>query len=293
MPANKLPVLKIKNFKLPQHAQPDFYVKTLQEHQKEHPFIIKPHSHDFYLLLVFTKGTGVHTIDGENYQIKPGSIFFMSPSEVHSWNLSDNTDGYILFFNPSFYLMDLKASNLMDLPFYRPENKIRHGMLNGKELSKIIPVLKTIYLESIEDSSNQKRILRSYLDILLFKFDTVFNSPDKKTISRSALIPKLEAFIEQHFKDHLPISQYASYLNISLPQLNVTSNQLLNKSVNDLIHERIILEAKRLLLYSDLTITQISDELNYKDNSYFSRFFKKMTGQTPEQFRKQISTTQA
>ncbi len=291
MPTKKLPVLNIKNFNLPKHAPPDFYIKTLQEHQKEHPFVIKPHSHDFYLLMTFTKGTGIHTIDTEKYTIQPGSVFFMSPAEIHSWKLSDDTDGYILFFNPSFYLMNLKGNNMLDLPFYRPENKIRHGLLNKNEVSNILHVIKTMLNESISDTGNQKNILRSYLDILLLKFDVYFNSLNKKTISHSSLIAKLESLIEQHFKEHLPISYYASHLNSSLSQLNSTTNQLLNKSVNDLIHERVVLEAKRFLIYSDLTISQISDKLNYKDNSYFSRFFKKMTGLTPEQFRKKISTT--
>lgn len=291
MPTKKLPVFNIKNFNLPKHAQPDFYIKTLQEHQKEHPFVMKPHSHDFYLLMIFTKGNGTHTIDTEKSTIQPGSIFFMSPSEIHSWKLSEDTDGYILFFNPSFYLMDLKSNSLLDLPFYRPENKIRQGLLNKNELSNIIPVVKSMLNESMNDSINQKSILRSYLDILLLKFDLHFNALNKKTTSQSSLIPKLESVIELHFKEHLPISYYASHLNVSLAQLNATTHQLLNKSVSDLIHERIILEAKRFLVYSDLTISQISDQLNYKDNSYFSRFFKKMAGQTPEQFRKNISTT--
>ena len=291
MPAKKIPVFNLKNFNLPSYAQPDFYIKTLQEHQKEHPFLLKPHSHDFYLLMVFTKGRGIHTIDTEKYTIEPGSVFFMSPSEIHSWKLSADTDGFILFFNPSFYLMDLKANNLLDLPFYIPENKIKQGVLNRNELLSILPIIKTILLESINNSKNQKNILRSYLDILLFKFDGYFNTSKKRTLSQSSLIPKLESLIEQNFKEHLPLTYYADHLNISLPQLNATTNQLLNKSVNDLIHERIVLESKRFLVYSDLTIGQISDKLNYKDNSYFSRFFKKMTSQTPEQFRKKISTT--
>jgi AraC family transcriptional regulator, transcriptional activator of pobA len=288
MAVNKLPVLNINNFKLPKNTQPDFYIKTFQEHKKEHPFIIKPHSHDFYLLMVFTKGGGTHTIDLNTYPIKPGSVFFMSPSEVHSWQLNDDTDGYILFFNASFYLLDFKVNNLLNIPFFRPENKIRSGFLNTKELPKIKTIIKTMHDESTLDSINQKNILRSYLDILLLKFDLLFNSADKKTINRSSLVPKLEVLIEQHFKDHLPISFYASQLNISLPQLNTTANNLLSKSVNDLVHERIILEAKRLLIYSDLTVSQISDELNYNDNSYFTRFFKKMTKLTPEQFRKRF-----
>jgi AraC family transcriptional regulator, transcriptional activator of pobA len=92
--------------------------------------------------------------------------------------------------------------------------------------------------------------------------------------------------IEKHFNELRLPKQYAALLFITANHLNALCKEMLGKTAGDLIRERIILEAKRLLTNADMTVTQIAYELNYKDNSYFNRFFKKETGLTPDDFRK-------
>ncbi|MES2591234.1 MAG: AraC family transcriptional regulator [Bacteroidota bacterium] len=289
MAKSKLQVLTLKNFALPKWAEPDFYVKTFQQHKTEHPFVMEPHSHDFYLLMLITKGSGTHTIEQNEYKVKPGSLFFMSPSEVHSWKLDDQTEGYILFFNVQFYLMDIRAKTLFDLPFYNASNKKRSGMLAPAQLKEFGQIIQTIIYESSKPSIHQKRILRSYLDILLLKLDAVLEQENKNVKTQvSSVILQLQALIEQYFNAHKPASFYASELKLSLPQLNSITRSSLNKTVVEMIHERMISEAKRLLAYSSLTVNEISYQLNFNDNSYFNRFFKKAVSLTPEQFRKQL-----
>lgn len=293
MTKNKLPVLTIKNFRTSQSAQPDFYIRTFQQHKAEHPFVMEPHSHDFYLVMIVTKGGGTHTIDLKKYDVKPGSVFFMSPSEVHSWKLESDTDGYILFFNTQFYLMDFKARNLFDLPFFNHSNKIRSEVLTMDQLLEFKTIMENILKESASLSIHQNRILRAYLDIVLLKLAVVFHSKEKKETERSTnvIIPKLEALIEQCFIQHYPVSFYASELNLSVQQLNSITKNYLNKTVVEMIHERMIAEAKRLLVYSTFTVTEIAYQLNFNDNSYFNRFFKKEESVTPEQFRKRFINT--
>jgi AraC family transcriptional activator of pobA len=290
MSKNKLPVFTIKNFTAPRYTEPDFYIKTFQQHKTEHPFVMKPHSHDFYLLMIVTKGGGTHTIELNNYDVKPGSVFFMSPSEAHSWKLNNDTDGYILFFNTQFYLMDFKAKNLFDLPFYNPSEKTRSGILTLKQLSEFKIIMDNILCENAIHSVYQKSILRSYLDIILLKLAVGLSYTDKKQKSPATalVIPKLEALIEQNFIQHQPVLFYAKQLNLSAPQLNSITKNYLNKTVVEMLQARMIAEAKRLLVYSSFTISEIAYQLNFNDNSYFNRFFKKVESVTPEQFRKRI-----
>ena len=293
MSKNKLPVLTIKNFRASQNTQPDFYIKTFQQHKAEHPFVMEPHSHDFYLLMIVTKGSGTHTIELNKYDVKPGSVFFMSPSEVHSWKLDRSTDGYILFFNRQFYLMGFKARSLFDLPFYNPSNKIRSAVLPMNKLSEYKTIMEDILKESTSRSAHQNSILRSYLDILLLKLAVVFQSIEKKKISKfnTVIIPKLEALIEQYFIHHRPASFYAKELTLNTQQLNLITKNYLNKTVVEMVRERLIDEAKRLLVYSTFTVSEIAYQLNFNDNSYFNRFFKKEESITPEQFRKRLINT--
>lgn len=280
-----LPVFKIGNFRGNSSAKPDFYINTFAEHAATHHFIEAPHAHDFYLLLLFTKGTGSHTIEHNKYPISRGSAFFMSPSEVHLWNTGKDADGYIVFFNSSFYLMDTLSKEYLKLPFFRARQKVRHAQLNEASLKEVEPVFKLMASEYKAESRLMLRIIRSYLDVLLYKLaDFVEAGTDKKE-ELVSIIPGFEALIEEHFCEHQPVSFYAEKLNIQPDRLNHLTKKYLNKTATGLIRERLIAEAKRLLAYTSLSAGEIAYKLNFTDNSYFNRFFKKEVKATPEQFR--------
>ncbi|MGZ4033490.1 MAG: AraC family transcriptional regulator [Bacteroidia bacterium] len=287
MPLNKLPVFSVNNFKNTPVSSPDFYIKTFSEHKKEHPFIMKAHRHDFFMVMLFTKGRGKHTIDFTTYDVMPGSVFFMSPGEMHSWHLNDDCEGFVLMFNISFFIMTVQNRNINELPFFSVDNKMHYNKLKKDQVKNFVSLLKTMHSESKTEMNNQAGILRAYLEILLLKFSDIFSPHKRNKLNNSAnIISKLEALIELNYKNHSPVSYYAERLAISAIQLNTLTNNYLNRSVNDLVHERLLMEAKRLLIYTHLTINEIRNELNFNDNSYFTKFFKKAAGQTPEQFRK-------
>lgn len=281
-------ILRLNNFKHKEDSKPGFYIKTFSEHKKEHPFVMEPHAHDFYLITLFTKGTGIHTIDFTSYEVKKGSVFFMSPAEVHSWNLSDDTDGYVLFFNSSFYVMDAQPKHLYRLPFFRIKERLHHGELNKAQLQNIEIIIQLLMTESRVSSPFQTNILRSALDVLLYKLSSLLENETNSITHPVSLIPQLETLIDQHFKMHLPISFYAEKLHTTTQQLNKLSKSYLGKTVTDLLRERLIAEAKRLLVYSHLSVSEIAYELNFSDNSYFNRFFKRSEKLTPEQFRRRF-----
>jgi len=114
-------------------------------------------------------------------------------------------------------------------------------------------------------------------------------APEKvKKVQHVSIISALEHLIEQHYSEHQPVIFYAEQLHVSVSQLNVITRQQLNKSVIELVKERLIAEARRLLAYSTKSVSEIAWQLNFSDNSYFSRFFKKHSGMSPEAFRRQL-----
>ena len=288
--SKKQTVLNLKQFKGNKDPEPDFYIKTFQEHKSQHPFVMEPHAHDFYLLMLFTKGSGKHRIDFNEYTVKRGSVFFMSPSETHSWKLSKDANGYVLFFNPAFYLMDVLPRKIKHLPFFNPDNKMNWGQLREPE---VLPIEKLIEIMDVESKKNavfQKNIIRSYLDILLYKLANLLYHK-KEITAEPTVIPALLFLIEEAYMLHHPISFYTEKLRISAQRLNTLCKLQLNKTVNELLQDRLMTEAKRLLAYSTLSVSEIAYELNFNDNSYFNRFFKRVEGVTPEQFRVQLKST--
>lgn len=274
----------------PKANEASFYAEELKTHLKKHEFVSRPHKHDFYLILYITKGGGVHTIDFRDYKVAPYSFFFMTPGQVHSWKLDAGTNGHILFFTRNFYQMQLNPNNLVDLPFFQPLSSAPTLRLSNHKTVDIL----------IQDMSNEfngekkadLKILRSYLDLLLLLLAKEYESTgNASTHGVSFKLRKLEQLIERNFLKLKKPSEYADLVNLSPSYLNNLCKQTLGKTLTELIQDRILLEAKRLFAYTDLTANQVSQKLNFSDASYFSKLFKKNTGLTPEQFKDSINST--
>jgi AraC family transcriptional activator of pobA len=293
MSKEQLPVFKIVDFNK-KYTKPDFFIKPFKEHTVDHPYIehtdtpdlhLFPHSHEHYLLLLFTTGSGTHTIEQKEYQVNRGGAFFMSPSEVHLWTVSEDTDGYVLLFNSSFYLMDALSKQYFKLPFFRAKNKVNYLHLSEESIKEVEPIFKLMDAEYKTESRLMHSILRSYLDVLLYKLANLVEPTVHNNDEPSSMIPALEALIEEHFIEHQPTTFYSDKLNILPDQLNKLTKKYIGKTVTTLIQERLITEAKRLLAYTSLSVSEVAYQLNFSDNSYFNRFFKKTEKITPEQFR--------
>ncbi|CAD5251112.1 MULTISPECIES: AraC family transcriptional regulator [unclassified Imperialibacter] len=268
-----------------------FYIERLVTHTANHKFLTQPHNHDFYLLLYVDEGGGEHTIDFKTYPISPGSFFLMTPGQVHSWNMKEGTNGYIIFFLPSFYQMQAQESNLLTFPFFHSLNANPLVILNHSQKVVVDFVLNQMAEEFIANPETDLRILRSYLEIVLLKISTNFPTQGEEDFANNVTfrLRKLEQLIETHFVDLKQPRQYADLMNLSPSYLNAICKQQLGKTLTDMISERIILEAKRLFSFSDLNVGEVSDKLNFSDSSYFIRFFRKHAGLTPEQFKDAVA----
>lgn len=284
---DKLPIYCIDNFDAPQDKEKGFYIETFSTHLQKHEFITKPHKHDFYLIILFTKGSGKHFIDFEEFPIEEGSIFFLKPGQVHSWELSDDIDGYILFHDKEFLLLSPETErDIYQILAY----SLSHPPLFNLDDCKIFEKQYERMLEEMEANLPYKRsYLRHLLSQMYICLGRLMEQTTLPEITKNDYIKTLEQLIDQRFKEWKTPSDYSEELNITTAHLNSLCQRAFGKSTRQLINDRIILEAKRLLTYSSMQIKQVGDELNYQDISYFIRFFRKQTGITPEKFRKTIS----
>jgi AraC family transcriptional activator of pobA len=272
-----------------------FYIEKLETHLQHHKFISTPHKHDFYLLLYITKGGGTHNVDFKTYNVSPDCFFLMTPGQVHSWDLNPGTDGFIIFFLPSFYKMQAIENNLVYFPFFHSLNANPHVLLAGDEKTAISFIVDCMYKEFMSDDVIDLRILRSYLEVVLLKLSKNYPIDLKNDLANGPTfkIRQLEQLIEKHYVKKKQPREYADLMNLSPSYLNAIAKEALGKTLTDLISERIILEAKRLFSYSDLNVNQVANRLNFTDPSYFIRFFKKHTGTTPEHFKESINRATA
>jgi AraC-like DNA-binding protein len=263
-----------------------FYSNRFSRHLKEHHFTNHPHTHDFYLVIYVTKGSGTHQIDFHTYQVKPGSLFLLWPGQLHSWSLSENCEGYVFFHTREFfdgsYHTDL-TEGLRAGVRLRTQNCILVKQTKRAEIEFWFASILTEYLQHDPLKWLKIQALVSVVYIDISRIMPLSNQEESSRYMRQ--LESFELLIEENYrKEKLP-SVYATKLHITERHLNRICRSCLKKSPGELINERILLEAKRLLTQKSFTVLQIADELGFLNPSYFSRMFRKKTGFTPKQFR--------
>lgn len=280
----QLPVYGIHQF---QHfnKRDDFYANHLKRHVEDHHFTNLPHKHDFYLVILFTKGKGIHEIDFETYHVKPGALFIMKPGQMHFWKLSSDVEGYVFFHTKHFYDEGFASYGLQNFTFFNSFQVSPITVLKDKLYRKFKEVMAEIFEEYTSDRPLKLQKLHVLISLLYIELSRSYLPLENVTHKTYVLqLGKFEQNIEAHYKTLKSAGDYAQLLSITEKHLNRITKTCLNKTSTQLIAERIILEAKRMLIHSSLNVTEVAETLGYNDKSYFIRFFKKQTGETPLAF---------
>lgn len=282
-------VFQIADFKA--HSFPgNLYINTFKKHLEQHSFVESLHRHDFYVLVLFTNGSGVHKIDFDAFEIKRGSLFLMQPGQIHSWELSKDIEGYIVFYSQEIYNLYFGAKKIENYLFFQSSKNNPEIVLNPEEIEQIIPFFDLMMVEHKMNKIYKKDKILNLLDCIHIEILSIYNHSNEHEVHvYNYKLKEFEILLEKNYKLEKSPSFYADAMFITLKHLNRISKTVLNKTVTELIARRIILESKRILVEKKKTIAQIADELGYEDYSYFSKLFKKHAGVTPKEFLKQIS----
>jgi len=275
------PVLALASF--PRARQP-YYCERLETHVVRFPHVNVAHAHDFYLLLYITAGTGTHTVDLVTYELRPGSLFFLAPGQVHHWQLAADARGFVVFFDTDFYLFHYPGSGLYAFPFF--DSTHPPVLYLPPAETEIRPLIERLLAEYATPHANQAEVFCSYLHLCLALATRHYPAqPGAETGLAQQQIRAFGVLLNQHFRTHRNVRDYAGQLHVTANHLNALCRRVLNKTASALIHERVIVEAQRLLSHSALGVAQVAYELGFEDASYFVRYFRKYTGTTPEAFR--------
>lgn len=284
----KLPIYQIKKFNCQADAN-DLYFNDFKSHLKTHDFIENSHSHNFYLLVLFTQGSGFHTIDFDTFEIQPNSLFVLKPGQVHSWQLSADIDGYIAFYSQEIYNVYFGSKQIEEYSFYRDLKNSPEIILNQSQAKEI-----SIYFDLLLEENNKNEVkkidkLLNLLDIIHVELARIYESLQGHNLhSYNLKIKELEQLVNQYFKTEKLPSFYADKMNMSLKHLNRICKNVLDITLTEFIYSKIILESKRLLSANVMTIGEVANDLGFENYSYFTKVFKKYTNLTPKGFKKLV-----
>ncbi|MFC1564462.1 AraC family transcriptional regulator [candidate division KSB1 bacterium] len=258
------------------------------ESLKNYNLTDQPHYLTFYDIMFIRKGKGIFRLDEQEYEVAPNRIVFSSPGQVRQWLVSGSVNAYVLFFEAEFinrFFNDarfVRKFQFFDNPELRTDLEV-----SKKDFQKLETFLIQIENEINAFKDYSEDMLRAVLYQILVFLNRLYNTFQgiEHSGKKSVHVNRFVNLIEENFSEMHRVKDYAVKLNVTPNHINYLSKKHMNCSAKQLICNRIILEAKRLLLYSDLSISEIGYKLAFEDPSYFVRFFKKNTGITPSVYR--------
>lgn len=267
----------MKKRDIPLHVLPanEFFIIKKIENSNENIFT-DIHRHNFYEILWFTdiRENETHWIDFDRYRIHPNQIYILSPGQVHEMT-TEGKKGYVIAFTTDFFhsILDFFV-DLFIKPYYFT------GVLPESTAVTMEKIVSLIDEEC--NGAKRKKLLEAYFAAFFIHLQPLFKRKLSGFPDKMVTVLKL---IETHFRREKDVGFYAEKVSLSIRRLNEISVSGTSLTVKQLIIERIVIEAKRLINKEKLSFKEIAYYLGFNDPAYFTRIFKKKTGYTPEEFR--------
>lgn len=249
-----------------------------------------PHRHHDYQILWFTKASGEHIVDFITYHMADNMLFLLRPGQVHQLPKA-GFFGFSITFTEKFYFTNKHDREALydfttlfdDSQEYAP---IHISLAAADSFSMIIRLMKQELAVQFEGSGSS--VIKHYLNAFLLlaereKKHNAANSPD--LLNHDARIIQLRRLVEKHFRKEHQAAFYAVHFALTPKRLNEITRDAIGKTVMDMVHDRLILEAKRQLAFSHRSVKEICYELGFEDPAYFSRFFRHHAAASPQEFR--------
>lgn len=260
-------------------------LKDIKKYLSDHSL----HALTYYDITLITDGEGFFRIDETNHQVKVSDVLFSQPYQLREWDTQYIADGYALIFEEEFLLSFFNDPNFINnISFFKKYCNNSRLELSTSVFEQINFLMQQIKDEIDKYAVKNKHILRALLYQVLMTLDRAF-------IGQYSIAPQSDShnyvdrfltFVHADFQINHEVQYYAEKLYLTPNYLNELVKKVTGMPAKQIIQTKLINESKKYLLYSDLTVAEISERLSFETPSYFIRFFRKRTGCTPLQYRK-------
>jgi AraC family transcriptional activator of pobA len=241
-----------------------------------------PHRHDFYTIMIINNGSGWHEIDCHRHEVKANQVFMIKPGQVHTWQLNEDIEGYIVEFKREVLDLNIPICSEM-INYFHSSNDIMS--VDARTLRYLNSICVIMYEEILERKEGYDICLQSFIASLLV---LIMRLTDAKRVRRFVPQDLSESFLElvnRYYTREHGVDFYAKQLGVSVKALTSIIRRVRTKSPRQLIQQRFLIEAKRLLTYSELSVAEIGYAVGFEDPNYFSRFFRSQEQMSPAEFR--------
>ncbi|AYC35051.1 helix-turn-helix domain-containing protein [Pseudomonas cavernae] len=280
--SNSVPVFKL--YGETAWPTPDLiHCESIAERSRLHDWLIRPHRHtDLVQLLYVQRGEAWLEVEGVANYIDAPALQVVPALAIHGFRFSPDVQGHVL--SLAMPLVEQLAAE------FAPDLLRQAGCyLVGADRPRLDTLFASIADEYQQQESGRDQMLTALITTLLIwggrrvrlhgQADAGEQAPGREHLRAFTRL------LEAHFREHWPIERYANQLGISAAHLNALCRRFAGMSALQLINQRLLLEARRCLVYTAMTIAEVSDSMGFSEPAYFSRFFKKGLGVSPKEFR--------
>jgi AraC-like DNA-binding protein len=252
------------------------------------PAAALPHRQVYYLFVLVRQGSSRHWVDSIPYTLKPDTFYFTVPQQVHLKEEMLPMRGLVLRFTEEFLQLE-ENRGLRELPLLQNPAGGHELRLSATDLAFVGDAMCRMLAEFRGTGAWKNSMLAAQLRVLAIYLSRRYTEQFVVGVTGDArLLREFLALVEQHYREEHTVASYARLLHISAGHLNERVKEQSGKTATHHIHSRMVLEARRQLLYSDLSVKELADDLGFADPAYFNRWFKRLTGETPVQYRASI-----
>ncbi len=248
-----------------------------------------PHRHDYYTVLLIEQAEGTHLVDYKTYSFQPLQVFFVSPGQVHQVAANTKPDGSVFTFSRDFLVANnIPESFITNINLFQAFGDAPPLQLDQLTFERLQAIIKQMRECLPMELTYRSRALGALLQLFLIHCNNSSTINPRQLDEENAGVCILRDFkhlVEQRYSEWHKVNDYAAEVHLSSKYLSQTVKQFTGKSAKEFIQDRLLLEAKRLLLHTDLTAKEIAYRIGFEEPLHFSSFFKKKAGISPTQFR--------
>ncbi len=251
-----------------------------------------PHLHEFYQIIWFRHGHGTHHVDFVDYPVADNTIFFIAPGQIHAFDGNETFEGVVILFNASFLLDEESSENIfLKYNVFNAYDSLPYCKVTNEEADRLMLLVNEMNREySLTGSFAHKDYMQYLVRLFLIRVQRCGDRKEMPPLYVSNVanrtFVRFRQLLEQNFHRVHTVQEYADMLHISSRTLTKYVSQSTYSSPLQVINDRIVLEAKRQLVHSSLSVKEIGSQLGFDDSSYFVKFFKRLVGKIPGEFRK-------
>jgi AraC family transcriptional activator of pobA len=282
-----VPLISLKDFGSSPFLEHGIFVEAFEDCVSIRQKRMEVHRHD-YVELFLLQGQGSVLIDFGSCPLSGRSLVAIGQGRVHAWQANRMTGLYISFTQEFFDGAAPPPSALFDYPFLFAGELSSVIHLQPKRGTQAQRLFRDIHCEFEKHEKLAVEMIRHQLRVLMIHLSRLYAATSPAPFAAVGLVRRFRQTVERSFRVTTSVPDYARDLGVTTSHLNESLRLETGLTAKDLIRERLLLEAKRLLLHSELTMAEIGYELGFDDPSYFSRFIRRGLQTSPAEFRTSI-----